>query len=241
MAFKSIKAYNEERYGGFFLLRNDRDYADVIFLYRNEEDALVNSTHYIKSPDYSGYVECTGRGCPACAKNIRVQDKLFIPVYNIKDDEIQFWDRSTRFGDQLVRDVFSKYPNPSEYVFRITRIGAAGSIDTKYDIMAVGKNSQMPYDYILSKFHVTFPEYYSTVCKCASSNELSNMLNSNSTNGNGYTASPTQDYVPVPRPAIDVPDNVPESLSLPDYDSIDSDSNLPFDLDGDEPSNDVTF
>mgnify|MGYP007065811507 CR=1 FL=1 len=82
MAFKSMKTYNDERYHGFFLLRNDGDFADVIFLYQNIEDVLVADVHYIKSAKKSGYVHCCGEGCPACAKGIRVQTKLFIPVYN---------------------------------------------------------------------------------------------------------------------------------------------------------------
>jgi hypothetical protein len=215
MAFKSIKAYNEERYGGFFILRNDREYEDVVFLFRSEDDALMAKTHYIKSPDYSGYVHCNDRGCAACAKGIRIQDKFFIPLYNIRKDEIQFWDRSTKFDNQFVQDVFSKYPNPSEYVFRVTRIGEAGSIDTKYDIMAIGKNSQMPYDYILSKHNVTLPEYYNTVCREVSNSELSSMLDTSSTSS-GYGA-PTQDYVPTPRPAAtSIPDNIPETANIPE-------------------------
>lgn len=61
MGFKSVKSYNDARYGGMFLLKNDGDYADVIFMYQDIEDVLVADTHYIKSPDYSGYVHCCGK------------------------------------------------------------------------------------------------------------------------------------------------------------------------------------
>ena len=91
MAFKKVNDYNQEKFGGLFLLRNNGDYADVIFMYRSVDDVLVADTHYIKSADYSGYVHCQGRNCPACAKGIRVQTKLFIPMYNITDNELQFW------------------------------------------------------------------------------------------------------------------------------------------------------
>ena len=83
MGFKSVTSYNEEKFNGLFLLRNDGDSADVIFLDRNIDDVLVADTHYVKSADYSGYVHCCGKGCPACAKGIRIQTKLFIPLYNI--------------------------------------------------------------------------------------------------------------------------------------------------------------
>ena len=132
-----IECEEEERYGNMFLLRNDGDSADVIFLYQSIDDALVADVHYIKSSSYSGYVHCCGRGCPACAKGIRIQNKLFIPLYNISANEVQFFDRSIRFENVLNNAVFSRFPNPSEFVFRITRHGAAGSMDTTYDISAV--------------------------------------------------------------------------------------------------------
>jgi len=176
MAFKSVKQYNEERYGGLFRLVNDNDSADVIFLYRGVEDVLVGDTHYIKSAEYSGYVHCTGRGCPACGKGIRVQTKLFVPVYNLTENEIQFWDRSVKFENQLSSDVFSKFPNPSEYVFRITRHGVAGDINTTYEITVIGKNSQESYDQILSRFGIKMPDHYDTICKEFDAAKLSDLL-----------------------------------------------------------------
>lgn len=177
MAFKTMKQYEEERYGGLFLLRNDHDFADVIFLYRSEEDVLIGDVHYIKSADYTGYVECNGHGCPACAKGIRVQTKLFIPLYNIAENEVQFWDRTARFQNQLVHDVFSRYPNPSEYVFRITREGAAGDVNTKYNITAVGNNKLMSYSEILAKNQIIMPDYMEKICRPYSNPELFTILN----------------------------------------------------------------
>jgi len=181
MAFKKVQDYNEERYGNMFMLRNDGDYADVVFLYQSIDDALVADVHYIKSSSYSGYVHCCGRGCPACNKGIRVQNKLFIPLYNISAKQIQFFDRSTRFENVMNNSVFSRYPNPSEFVFRITRHGAAGSVDTTYDIAAVGRNTspEMSYEAILANNHVTFPEGYSIICKELSVPELDGLLNAN--------------------------------------------------------------
>ena len=184
MAFKSMEQFNEERYGNFLTLPNDRDYADVIFLYQSKADVLMADVHYIKSAEYSGYAHCCGVGCPACAyptkdgKGIRVDSKLFIPLYNITANRIQFWDRSTRFDVQLASDVFSKFPNPSEYVFRITRHGEAFSRDTRYEIQAVGKNTSMPYAKILADFNIKLPDYYSTIVKELSIAEMSSMLSS---------------------------------------------------------------
>lgn len=166
MAFKSITEYNNDRYGGMFLLKNDGDSADVIILYQSINDVMVGDTHYIKSSDYNGYVQCLGqRICPACERGIRVQPKLFIPLYVVDTDEILFWDRSVRFQQQMDNDVFSKYANPSDFVFRITRNGVAGDINTRYAIQAVAKNNILSYDEILKKFDITMPDHYNTVCK----------------------------------------------------------------------------
>lgn len=215
MAFKTVDAYNEERYGGMFRLQNDRDYADVIFLYRSTKDVLVADTHYIKSDEYTGYVHCCGRGCPACAKGIRVQPKLFIPMYVINEDRILFFDRSIRFDAQLQNDVFGKYPNPSEYVFRITRHGASGDVNTTYEIVAVGRNTVLSYDQILARFHATMPDYYNTICREVSPYDLNSMLNQGTAiTGTVNVSEPSMaNYQVTPR-SVSVDAIIPETVPV---------------------------
>jgi len=197
MAFKTVEQFNDERYHGKFRIPDDGGSQDVIFLYQRKADMLVADAHYIKSSQYSGYVHCIGTGCPACKKGIRVQTKLFIPVYNIASGAIEFWDRNMNSGflTQLDRDIFDKFSNPSEYVFRITRHGGYKDQETRYDIVAVGKNSVMSYEQILAKFNATMPDYYENIVKSVSINELTDMLQ---TAGNDNSDS-IPDYVPVPR------------------------------------------
>ena len=235
MGFKKMSEYNEERYGGFFMLRNNGDAADVIFLYQSKDDVLVADVHYIKSADYSGYTHCLGRNCPACGNKIRVQNKLFIPLYNITSGEIEFWDRSTRFENQLVTDVFDKFPNPSEYVFRITRNGAAGDVNTTYSIVAVGRNDMMSYHEILASKKVMLPDYYDTICKEMSQSEMINILSpqnnsySNSTSSNDASSLPN--YVlgerrPPASTGSDTPvvSQIPNLTDIPDVPSMDDDT-----------------
>lgn len=209
MAFKSVNQYNEERFGNLFLLRNDGDSADVIFLYRNVDDVLVADVHYLVSDTYRGYAHCLGKsnGCPACnygERGIRNQTKLFIPLYNIDADEIQFFDRSIRFEAQLKHDVFDTYPNPSQCVYRITRHGAAGSADTTYEIKIIGKNTIGTYDEILAKFNARMPDYYETICKDLSAREMSDLLgNSNTRTSNSFNSVPS--YTPKPRVTVPAP------------------------------------
>lgn len=215
--FQSLTEYNEKKYGGWFILQNDGDYADVIFLFRNPNDALVAKVHYIKSAQYNGYVHCCGVGCPACAKNIRVQTKLFIPLYNITAGEIQFWDRTDRFGVQLEADVFRNYPNPSDFVFRITRHGMPRDLNTTYSIMAAGKNSSMPYDVILEKFGVKMPDYYSTICKEVTISELDSMLGNTGLNSGAATFTSLPNYQVTPRfSSAPASFDTPQTASVPD-------------------------
>lgn len=205
MAFKSVDEFNEERYRYKFRLVDDGESADVIFLYRSKRDVMHADVHYIKSDSYSGYVHCLGHGCPVCARKksdgtqlIRVQEKLFIPVYNIAKDQIEFWDRAWNNGflAQLDRDIFNIYDNPSEYVFKVTRKGAFNEQNTRYTFTAVGTNAVMSYEQILAKFNTSMPECYENIVKSCTLSELTSMLQTQ------QVSSTTPDipaYVPIPR------------------------------------------
>lgn len=216
MAFKSVEQFNDERYHNLFRLVNDGDSADVVFLYQSMKDMLVAQAHYVRSSEYSGYVHCCEQGCPACSKGIRVQTKLFIPVYNINKGAIEFWDRSMKFEPQMEKDVFQRFPNPSEYVFKITRRGVANDINTTYEITAVGRNAQLPYADILAKFNAKMPDYYENIVKTVSISDLSGMLISQANDNSAVS----QDYVPVPRAGYQssIPEtfvNASEAVSVP--------------------------
>lgn len=241
MAFKKVTDYNEERFEGLFLLRNDGDFADVIFLYRDIEDVLVAATHYIKSHDYSGYVHCCGDSCPACEKGVKVQTKLFMPVYNIQAKEIQFWDRSVRFEQKLSSDVFDRYPNPADFVFRITRHGAAGDINTTYEIRAVGRNTYKSYDEILAENNAKMPDYYENICKSYSPEVLRNKLVTQAVESYGNDISGLGDYKVTPRVSTNTSIESTESaLGIPE-DSSFVDMDVPeFDEDDSE-IDDIAF
>ena len=200
MAFKSLSEYNANKYKNLFVLKEDGESADVVILYRSIEDVMIIDAHYIKSDEYSGYVHCCGANCPACAKGIRVQNKIFVPVYNIKEDEIQYFDRTTYFETQLTSDVFKNFPNPSEYVFKITRHGVPNDRDTKYTFTAINKvPPEISYEALMKKFNTSMPEDYSKVCKLYSSDTLSNMLS-----GSSSDASNLSEYVVTPRVSTSV-------------------------------------
>ena len=219
MAFKSLDQYTEEKNKNFFILQNDGEFADVVFMYRGIADVQIVDAHYIKSSEYSGYVHCCGEGCPACAKGIRVQNKIFIPLYVISKNgvpletpEIRYFDRTTYFEPQLRADVLNNYPNPSECVFRITRHGKARSQDTTYSIEVLGLNSEN-YDSILAKVGTSMPDDYEKVVKLLSASKLSEMLMN--TGSAAPTAANLGEYVATPRVAVPTSNIQPIDSAMP--------------------------
>ncbi len=237
MAFQSVEDYNEERYRGKFVLTNNGDHADVIFLYRNKRDELKVDAHYINSSTYKGYVHCLGTGCPACAKGYERKTKLFIPLYNIKQndvmkEDIEFWDRGIKFDNQLEQNVFNISSNPSDCIFTITRNGVAGDTDTRYTITAKARNTVGSYEQILAKFNAKMPDYYSTIIKEFSASELEAMLkNSESSISNlpEYAPIPRAGYQPsIPNTYVNTSDAVGDtSVDVPDFSDTDDEDDLP--------------
>lgn len=225
MAFKSIEQYNDDRYRYLFRLTDDGQSANVIFLYRSKADMLIGSAHYIKSNEYSGYVECCEQGCPACARHIRKDSgKIFIPLYNLSTERIEFWDRNQTFEHHFDRMVFNNYPNPSEFVFTVTRHGEYRSDKVTFDITATYRNDVISYDQILAKFNTSMPAYYENICKSYSISELERILSSNNSaatanNLSGYSATPRAGYTPsIPDTYVDVgnmvSDNTPKDADV---------------------------
>lgn len=212
MAFQSMIHYNEANFGNRFRLANDGDAEDVIFLYQKIEDVLIGDVHYLKYPEYSGYVHCIGANCPACKAKVRLQRKLFIPVYVISQNKVVFWDRNTTFENQLQRDIFSRHSDPSKVVFRITRKGGYKDINTTYSITAIGTNNVMSYEDICKKFNITMPAYYEDICADKSYAELESIIGGSSNNSN------------VPDSSLDY--SLPEYQVSPRGTLNDSDSNL---------------
>ena len=201
MGFKRAAAYNEQKYGNKFILQNDGDYADVVFLYQSQDDVLIADAHYIKSATYNGYCHCLGAGCPACEKHIRIQPKLFIPLYNISTGQIEFWDRTPVILPQITKDVFTTYPNPSDFVFRITRHGESGDRGTRYQIMAVAKN-KTPYAELLKQANAIMPDYYENIIKDASVADIAGWLTTSSSSSSVVDVNSLPDYTPTPRVSV---------------------------------------
>lgn len=231
MGFKKATEVNEEKHRGKLILPNDGDYIDVVFLYRSKDDVLVGPTHYIKGADYNGYVHCLEGGCPACARDIRVQSKMFIPCWVPATGEIIFWDRNEAFFSVLDSTVFNSYPNPSEYVFRITRRGEARSRDTKYEIVASFRNN-VSFDDMLKSAGAKINadgilDAYDQICKEVDASIMNQYLNQPAEALPTYTATPR---VPIGAPsAVQSLDSVADMSDVLAADTEELDEDVNFD------------
>lgn len=139
--FEDVEKYSSKGGGaGFFKLVNDKDIATVRLLYNNADDIEGFSCHRVEIGDKFRYVNClrTYRDpiddCPLCKSGNKPQAKLFIPLYNEDAQEVQVWERGSKFFAK-VSGVCSRYgKNPIvSQTFEIERSGKPKDTQTDYN------------------------------------------------------------------------------------------------------------
>lgn len=131
--------YGGQGGGGFFSLRNDKDTADVRFLYDGIEDVVGYSVHEVQHNGKKRYVNCLREYgdpvnvCPLCASGAPVRAKYFVPLYDLEKGTIVTWERGKKFGQKL-SSLCAHFPNLVTHRFEIQRFGKPGSTDTTYEI-----------------------------------------------------------------------------------------------------------
>lgn len=158
----TFKASEADRYGGnggagFFGISANKGTKQVRFLYNSIDDVEGMSVHKVQvgttrdgKPRYR-YVNCLRNYndpmdvCPLCdSKKYPTQARLFVPVYNIDEDEVQIWDRGKTMFAQL-SSLFSRYANHGRpfvnCVFEIERNGEPGDKKTTYMMYYVSEDA----------------------------------------------------------------------------------------------------
>lgn len=141
-----------ENYGGtggsgFFGLANDGDTAKVRFLWNGIDDISCYVVHEVEIDGRKRYVNCLRTydeplsKCPMCAAKKFQKIKLYIPIYDIEEDRVKYWERGRKFLEKI-KSVCARYSNDKtplcSQVFEIERHGKKGSMDTTYEIYAIG-------------------------------------------------------------------------------------------------------
>lgn len=132
---------------GFFSLKNDGDEAVVRIMEDSVENFDIYSIHKIKSGNRWMNIDCPRTGhdalnmCPLCAKGEKLTQKIFIKILNYTKDSVGnitshpcVWERPISYATKL-KNYINEYGPLSESVFKIRRNGAAGSLETTYEIL----------------------------------------------------------------------------------------------------------
>ena len=147
--------YGGQGGGGFFGISDDKGVKKVRFLYNNEEDIEGFSVHQVKVGEKERYVNCLRSykdpidDCPFCREHMATQVKLFIPLYNIDEDQVQTWDRGKKMFEKM-SSLCSRYAskdNLVQHVFEIERHGKPKDTATTYEIYEVEKDDTQLEDF----------------------------------------------------------------------------------------------
>ena len=147
-------SYDEaENYGGngghgFFSLANDGDVARVRFMYNKLEDIEGYAVHQIEIDGKKRYVNCLREygkpvdDCPLCKKGLFVNAKLFIPVYDVTEQQVKIWERGKKFFGKMA-GLCSRYASKEDlvsHVFEVERHGKKNDTQTTYEIFDCEKD-----------------------------------------------------------------------------------------------------
>lgn len=151
----TFRASEADNYGGtggtgFFGIANDMEVKKVRFMYNTIEDVQGTSVHQVEVNGKRRYVDCLRTynepldTCPFCASKLYpTQARLFIPVYNVEEKQVQIWDRGkTMF--QKISGICAKYSSPDKplvsNIFEIERHGKPKDTKTDYVIYYLDKD-----------------------------------------------------------------------------------------------------
>lgn len=147
-------ATDADNYGGsggssFFSLKNDGDTAKVRFMYNSMEDVVGYAVHEVTIDDKKRYVNCLRSynepksKCPMCAAGEFQRAKLYIPLYDIDEDEVKIWERGKNFFAKISA-LCARYASGDtplvSHTFDVERHGKKGDTQTTYEIYETGKD-----------------------------------------------------------------------------------------------------
>lgn len=144
VSFNDMDNYkNEGSSASFFRLKNDKEVAQVRFMYNGIEDVEGVAVHTVDVPgvQYGRDVNCLRAynepldECPLCKAGYKPKVKIFVPLYNVEADEVQIWSRSKSYGAKLsgICSRYAKKCNLVNNIFEIERNGAKGDKQTQYN------------------------------------------------------------------------------------------------------------
>ena len=142
---KDFDNYSSNTGGSYFSLKDDKDVAQVRFLYNGIEDITGIAVHEIEVNGNKRYISCLREynehveNCPLCATGSKVIAKLYIPLLVYPQNgqpEIQLWERGKQMYGKL-SSLAARYQPLSGTIFEIERNGRKGDTSTTYEIYPI--------------------------------------------------------------------------------------------------------
>lgn len=130
-------------------LQGDGDTAKVRILVK-EDELYTTSYHIVKVDGYDKKIDCLRQEgdskdvCPLCVEGYKLEAKVFIPMFDIEDEQIKYWERSAKFISKL-KTLFKKADANDvelhQVPIMITREGKPKDPKTEYDLELLMKKS----------------------------------------------------------------------------------------------------
>lgn len=137
--------YGGQGGAGYFSLKNDKDVAQVRFMYNSIDDVEGYAVHQVEIEGKKRYVNCLREyndpidKCPFCKAKMFTSARLFVPIYNVDEDRVQVWERGKKFISKI-SSICARYPNVVSHIFEVERNGKPGDTATTYEIYEVNKD-----------------------------------------------------------------------------------------------------
>lgn len=128
----------------YFSLKNDKESAEVTFLYKDLDDIaqFARVVHMFKLPNmqFPVKIDCLRKeggslsDCPLCEDEVRKSNRLFIPLYNHSTEQVELWERSISEYYPLIVEFMDEYKDLTKEVFTIKRHGKPGNTRTFFTV-----------------------------------------------------------------------------------------------------------
>ena len=145
--FGDFDNYKSEGNASYFKLKDDKDVAQVRFMYNGIEDVEGVAVHTVdvEGSQYGRDVNCLRAynepldECPLCKKGLKPKVKIYVPLFNIDANEVQIWSKGKSYGATLsgLCSRYAKKGNLVNNIFEIERNGKKNDKQTTYQAYQV--------------------------------------------------------------------------------------------------------
>lgn len=136
--------YQSNSGSNYFQLKDDKDSAEVVFLYDDPTGSDIDYylCHKCEIDGYERWVNCNAidedgndhpSDCVLCQNNFPRFEKLFLQLFNLTDDSKQIWDRGSKFVGTISTFV-ERYGSLVNQPLEIVRNGRKGDQATTYQL-----------------------------------------------------------------------------------------------------------